>query len=137
MKALTCRDPWGELLICRRKGWENRRRNVASDSMVGEVVAIHQGLEWSPLATGELAPDGQPWPTNHRRGMVLGLLEVLEVCGPDEHLDDPFRMAGWWGIRMRPVLVLRTPIPAVGKVGWWLLPPTIEDAIETQRTRRR
>lgn len=133
MRALTHQAPWGSLVACGRKPWENRKPNVATPRMVGEVVAIHQGLaKWSKLATGDHAPDGLPWPRECPYGVVLAVAEVMEIVGPDERLDDPWRIEGLGGIRFGILHVLHRPIFCPGFVGWWTLPPSIEVLVRAQ-----
>ncbi len=143
LRVLTVREPWATLIALGRKDWENRIPRVAAfvEDRPLQRIAIHAGQVPVRDLGAPTAPDGGPWPTSHC-GHIVALVTVGKgaVCGPDEFLDSPWRIAGQSGIAMLEPFLLPTPVPFKGGQGWRVLRRADPDAwrlVLEQEAKRR
>lgn len=112
MKALTIRQPWAGLIVDGIKDLENRNFRIEP-----QRICIHAGLAWWRGPEAENVPDS---PHQAHRGCVIGTVRVVK-CVRNSHSRwaSPGREWHWILEEPRP---LRSPIPAIGRLGLWDFP---------------
>lgn len=144
MKVITVRQPWAWAIMHGGKDVENRSRNIVG-SHRGRV-AIHAGQAdadnapdrlWmdamSDLANTVLREPGISHARTHRRGYILGTVEVVSVHHCSDHgrnetdTCSPWALADHWHIRLANPEPFDEPIPAKGQLGLWTYEPTTKE----------
>lgn len=118
--ALTLHQPWGQAILARHKGVENRSWRLKLPPEGGRWIGLHLGARWDAegaKVVQRLAPD-----LLLRRELpgLYGAIRV-DVCVPaEERPDDPWACGPWcWVIGA--VVTLREPILCPGRQGLWRL----------------
>jgi hypothetical protein len=141
MRGITLKRPWSYAVAYGGKSIENRFPSSPCAhirAVLGERVAVHAGMGWDPLARVDLNPPA-PWleppGTIIATARVVGCADdregLLLLCDPNE-IDAWYAGDGMVGIVLRDVVPLAKPVPCRGALGWWLVPPGVEAAIERQ-----
>ena len=157
MKALTLRQPWAWAVLHAGKWVENRTWRPPA-AILGEPFAIHAGfkapdaedvataLRRAAAGGSALAP-----PERFDRGCVVGIATVVGFVEVDDDRavrrqlfpgrgaaqgDELARraMASPWfigpvGMVLADVRALPVPVPCRGTLGFWKLPPEVEEAV--------
>lgn len=116
MKALSVQQPYANKIIFNGKDIENRTRRTHFRG----TVAIHASLRLHPNAT-----------KNHKqlaRGAIIGVVDVIDCV--DVHRSKHF--FGPYGYVLKNPRPLAKPVPCKGALGFWQIPPEIEQEIKRQ-----
>jgi len=146
MKALSFSQPWLWSILDEsiaeedRKTIENRRWNPPA-SMVGQRLALHAAKSWDDDAIGFFLRLGlSNFPARRElypHSAVLGLATIDRVVNKARHL--PPKQARWffgpYGLVLRDVRALATPVPCKGALGLWTLPTDVEARVVEQLGR--
>lgn len=145
MKALTIKQPWAWAIVWLdppdAKRIENR--DWYHPAMIGEQFAIHTSknaydslgakmMEERGIMTPEVLARV---PFYNVRGAIIGLARIDRVI--HAAVEDPLLHDEWfegpYGLVLRDVIRLTTPVPARGNQGWWNVSPADVDAIRKQK----
>lgn len=128
MKALTIREPWVTCILKHGKRIENRNWRLPQ-GMQGQTIALHTAKKLDKdgfTAAAELAEiekselvDVLPM------GMIVATARIVKCVAksPDKWFFGPY------GFVLDEIKPLATPIPARGALGFWTLPPEIENEV--------
>ena len=125
MKAITIQQPWAWFIICvdeGRKDIENR----TWDTKIRGTVAIHAGKSFSWSSIPEDMREGMEHELHF--GAIIGLIDIVDVVTEDdsEWFEGPF------GFLLANPRELPEPVPFKGQLGFWNVPPEIEEQINKQ-----
>ena len=149
MHAITIRQPWSSLVAIGAKKYETRTF-APPPKLIGQRIAIHAGAkkidyaELPAMAISALLSHGIPGLDSLPRGAVIGTAVIAGAvqCGemdgdgfvlirnatharlvlPDFFQSDPFGdySPGRWAWKLTDVERFENPVPAKGKLGWWM-----------------
>lgn len=133
MKALTVKQPWAWAIAVGHKPIENRLQRW---SFRGEL-AIHAGLSTDPFGIRWMqanVPDLER-PSLYERGAVLAVVDLVGC-----HWSRPGCCDTVWAeqapgiahLEVERPRLLAEPVPAVGRLGLWTVPPHVEALIVNQ-----
>ncbi len=123
MKVLTIKQPWASLIMCGAKDIENRtwqtgvrgRFAIHASARIDreEVSAACASMRrWIPkFSTRIFMAEALTYPA----GVIIGTVELVQCVS---HSESPW-FVGPYGFLLRDPRLLKTPIPAKGKLGFW------------------
>lgn len=143
MRALTLWQPWAHAICYHGKRIENRPCRPPNHRM-GRTFAIHAGLRWDPQF-GEVA-ELEDFPRGYmgtvaRRDCVFGAVVATAFLYAASNREDELRyycgddqVEKWWcpgqyGLVLKRVRRVTTPIPVRGAQGFWRLPPLVAQLV--------
>jgi hypothetical protein len=157
MRALTLTQPWAGLVASGIKGPENRSRNIIKPEHFGQRFAIHASRVVDLDVYNrirEIAPElrhgeDQDW---YRMSTVKSAVIGTAVVRDSIYIGQGIKTHHWdflrhwygsdrWQDQLRwafgPFVYLttdhrflRAPVPCAGKLGFWTLPPTVEEMVK-------
>lgn len=138
MKAITIRQPWAWAIFNCGKDIENRDwfRSIKGR------VAVHaaKGMTKKEYADGvlfmlRLFGYSMTYPTDEQldRGAIIG---TVEIVGCVKQSKSPW-FVGDYGFVLRDPIVLPSPIPCSGALGFWDVPAEIERQLKQSSAQRK
>lgn len=136
MKALTVHEPWATAIIGGWKQVENRQRQP-DFKLVGQRFAIHAGrassmdeehMTFVSLALGVQLGELQGL---CRPGHIIGTVLLKGAVAREEDLPEAQRrwFSGRFGWLLAEPRALKTPVPCRGLLGFWDVPPEVEQLV--------
>jgi len=141
MRFQSIKNPWARAVALGIKPIENRRQ-APPKHLIGQQVGIHAGLSWDGFSGTHEAhmPDGSIiHRTNCVRGGIIAVGTLVGFGYTREGLlalVTPEELVWWaypqFGIVYRQVVMLETPVPVRGMLGWPRMPADVEAAVRAQ-----
>ena len=110
--CLTVRPPWAQAIFILGKGVENRSWYTNHRGL----LYIHAGVRTDPAGLLLVPADRLTDPLLAARGVILGSVELVD-CVRDAR--SRWAAKGAWHWVLENPRLLRHPIPAVGRLGFW------------------
>jgi hypothetical protein len=124
-------------VACMGKDIENRPRRPPA-SVVGSVLCIHAGLKFHTphfdwmLERRLAVVDDLNGMDLTVHGCIVAVCRVSDVV---EDSDSKWWMGGPYGLVLRDVTRLWSPVPCKGKLGYWTVPHEVAIQVASQVTR--
>jgi hypothetical protein len=114
----------------------NSRREEQFDEVVDALYATHERALFRVRQDWTRDEIWRRRPTFERldalRGHIVGSVEVHGYATPDCPPDSPWYIPGNLAVLVRNPVPLARPVPALGALGWWTVPPTVLEQLEEQ-----
>lgn len=136
MKALTIKQPWAQLIMHAGKDIENRQWYTSVRGRIAVTASaklnkheLHDACDfmrgWMPRFSERIfSAEAQGYPV----GCILG---TVEIVGCVKHSESPW-FVGDYGFLLRKPMVLKSPIPVKGALGFWDLPADLAAEVNRQ-----